>query len=385
MCVPRDCGPGVAVRASPASDPAMRAARVAVIPAPGQPIELRELPLPELAPGEALLRVACSEVCGTDVHLQQGRLAGVPYPLIPGHVAAGTLAAVRGDVRDVDGQPLREGDAVTFLDVHRTCHRCWYCLVAKASTRCPARKVYGITYGAADGLLGGWADCVHLLAGTHILRLGAATPDAFLRGGCSLPTALHGVERAGIGIGDAVLVLGIGPVGLSCIALARAAGASTVLAIGGPANRVAAARAMGGDDVLELSAMDPDGRREWVRARTGGRGADVVVEATGAPDAAVQAMRMARDAGRVVVLGQYTDHGEVAWNPHRDLNQKHLDVRGCWGSDYSHFHRAVQLIAHPRLGAPWRELPAQSFSLVDAGAALAAVARGSVTKALIVP
>src|SRR5688500_14637913 len=109
----------------------MRKALAAVIPAPDQPVELREYALPELAEGEALLRVSYSEVCGTDVHLHRGRLAGVPYPLIPGHVTAGTLAAVRGDLRDVYGVALREGDVVTFLDVHRTCHQCWYCLVAK--------------------------------------------------------------------------------------------------------------------------------------------------------------------------------------------------------------------------------------------------------------
>ncbi len=362
----------------------MRTARAAVFPAPDRPVELREYPLPELAPGEALLRVLCSEVCGTDVHLHRGKLAGVPYPLIPGHVTAGTLAAVRGELPDVHGAPLREGDVVTFLDVHRTCHRCWYCTVAKASTRCPARKVYGITYGAADGLCGGWADFVHLKADTRVIRLGALPPRAFLRGGCALPTALHGLERAQVGLGDTVLVLGIGPVGLSCIALARAAGAATVLAIGAPAARVPVARAMGADDVLELAAP-PQQRVAWVHEHTGGRGADVVVEAAGAPDAVVQAMRCARDAGRVVVLGQYTDHGDVALNPHRDLNKKHLDVRGCWGSDYSHFHRAVQVAAHERLGAPWRSLPAREFALADAAQALAAVERGDVVKALVVP
>jgi L-iditol 2-dehydrogenase len=362
----------------------MRRARAAVIPAPGQPVELREFPLPDLAPGEALLAVHCSEVCGTDVHLHHGRLAGVPYPLIPGHVSAGTLVAVRGELRDVHGAALREGDAVTFLDVHRTCHRCWYCLVAKASTRCPERKVYGITYGAADGLCGGWADHVHLLAGTRLLRLEDLAPRDFLRGGCALPTALHGLERAQVQIGDAVLVLGAGPVGLSCAALARAAGAATVLAIGGPASRLDTARAMGADHVLGL-AGEPADREAWVRERTAGRGADVVIEAAGVPAAVVQAMRCARDGGRVVVLGQYTDHGEVPFHPHGDLNKKHLDVRGCWGSDYSHFHRAVQVAGHPRLGEPWRRLPVREFALASVGEALAAVAAGEVVKALVIP
>ena len=110
-----------------------------------------------------------------------------------------------------------------------------------------------------------------------------------------------------------------------------------------------------------------------------------MIEATGAPETVVQAMRGARDAGRVVVVGQYTDHGEVAWNPHLDLNRKHLDVRGCWGSDYSHFHRAVQVAGHATLGAPWRSLPVREFALAQAGEALAAVASGEVVKALVIP
>ncbi|MCH7886125.1 MAG: alcohol dehydrogenase catalytic domain-containing protein, partial [Planctomycetes bacterium] len=135
-----------------------------------EPCELRELPIPELENDAALLRVELSEVCGTDVHLREGRLDGVPYPIIPGHVAVGLLEAVRGKMRDVEGRLLVEGDRVTFLDVHRTCHQCWYCLVAKASTRCPDRKVYGITYGVSDGPCGGWSQYIYLKPGTRCIR-----------------------------------------------------------------------------------------------------------------------------------------------------------------------------------------------------------------------
>lgn len=109
----------------------------AVMPSPDAPVELRELGEPDLEPNSALLRVELSEVCGTDVHLQQGRLAGVPYPIIPGHVSIGRLEKIRGQLLDVHGRPFSEGDRVTFLDVHKTCNACWYCLVAKATTRCP--------------------------------------------------------------------------------------------------------------------------------------------------------------------------------------------------------------------------------------------------------
>ena len=131
------------------------------MPAPRAPIELREFPEPELAPASALLRTAFSEVCGTDVHLWHGRLSGVPYPIIPGHVTTGTLDAVRGVIADVEGRRLREGDRVAFYDVHRTCGRCLACTVHRTPTRCPSRRVYGITDSATEGLFGGWSQKVY--------------------------------------------------------------------------------------------------------------------------------------------------------------------------------------------------------------------------------
>ena len=93
--------------------------RAAVMTGPHKPLELREIPAPILEPGAALLRTLYSEVCGTDVHLHHGRL-DVPFPLIPGHVSVGIVEAARGKVTDIEGGAIREGDVVTFLDVHET-------------------------------------------------------------------------------------------------------------------------------------------------------------------------------------------------------------------------------------------------------------------------
>jgi len=362
----------------------MRTVRVAVIPAPGAAAEIREIPEPALEPDSALLMIERSEVCGTDVHLQAGRLDGTPFPFIPGHVSVGRLGKIRGRIADVEGGAFAEGDRVTFLDVHRTCNACWHCLVAKATTRCPARKVYGITYGLDDGLTGGWAEALYLKPGTRVLRLDGVDPDRFMTGGCALPTALHALERAEIGIGDTVLVLGSGPVGLSALILARRSGAGRLLCLGAPALRLSAAREIGAE-TLDIAVHDEAARREWILTWTAGRGADVTIEASGDPRAVVQALRWTRDAGRVVIAGQYTDHGEVAFNPHLDLNRKHLDVRGCWGSDYSHFHRGVQLMTDPAAAAAWEAIPVERFDLEQANAALAAVASGRAVKALIAP
>lgn len=355
---------------------------VAVIPKPNTPVEIREVAEPDLEPDSALLEVEVSEVCGTDVYLQQGRLAGVPYPLVPGHVTVGRLQKIRGELLDVEGRRFSEGERVTFLDVHRTCNACWYCLVAKAGTRCPQRKVYGITYGLDDGLCGGWATHIYLKPGTRCIRLDAA-PETFMAGGCALPTSLHAVERGDIKIGDTVLVLGSGPVGINAVVLASMRGALRVLCIGAPQARLEAAKQAGALDTLNIETHNEAQRLAWVLENTAGRGADVTIEATGAPDAVVQSMRFTRDAGTVVVVGQYTDHGETSFNPHLDLNKKHLDVRGCWGSEFSHFYRAAQLAAHrPSL---WSDLKLNSYRLENANEALQDVAQGRVLKALIKP
>jgi len=361
---------------------------VAVIPKPNSPVELREVPTPELEQNSALFGVELSEVCGTDVYLQKGLLQGVPYPLVPGHVSVGRLSTIRGKLFDVEGREFREGDRVTFLDVHRTCNACWYCLVAKATTRCPQRKVYGITYGLDDGLCGGWAEQVYLKPDTRVIRLDG-DPELFMAGGCALPTALHAVERGEVAIGDTVLVLGSGPVGINTVILALMRGALRVLCIGAPAHRLEAAAQAGASDVLNFEEHNESERLEWVRDRTSGRGADVTIEATGAPDAVVQAMRFTRDAGCVVIVGQYTDHGpvsfETAFNPHLDLNKKHLDVRGCWGSDFSHFYRGVQIVSDPIKSKPWASLRSKlsRYKLTQSNDALADVAEGRVLKALI--
>ena len=355
------------------------------MPAPREAIRLEEVPAPVLEAGGALLEVTYSEVCGTDVHLHHGRLTGVPYPIIPGHVSVGAIAALPAPLDDIEGKPYREGDTVTFLDVHGSCGRCYTCLVSKQTTRCPSRKVYGITYGLRDGLAGGWAQAIWLKPGTHLVRLPSElSPETFIGGGCGLVTAVHATERAELRVGASVAVLGVGPVGQSAVALAALSGAVRIIAIGDPRPRLDFALRMGATEVIGLDTP-PNERADAVRRATAGHGVDVVIEAAGAPDAVSQALDLVRDGGRVVVAGQYTDAGDVIIHPHRQINRKHVEIRGCWGSDYSHVYRAVQIAARFADRIPWREMIGGRYGLAQAGEALAAVERREVTKAVIVP
>ena len=197
------------------------AIRAAVMMQPRAPIELWDLVDPDLEAGSILLETVASEVCGTDVHLFHGRLAGVPYPIVPGHVSVGRVIETRGVDRDALGETLTAGDLATFYDVHEVCNACYHCTVAQQPNRCPSRRVYGITYSANDGPLGGWAERIYLKPDVRVVKIPAhLTADTIIGGGCGMFTGFGAVERSSITLGDTVVVQGSGAVGLSAAAFA---------------------------------------------------------------------------------------------------------------------------------------------------------------------
>jgi threonine dehydrogenase-like Zn-dependent dehydrogenase len=358
----------------------------AVMPAPRIPVELREFPTPELPPGGVLLETSLSEVCGTDVHLFHGRLGGVPYPIIPGHVSIGRVAQQRGPVRTLDGTALREGDRVAFFDVHRTCGRCHFCAVARTPTRCRERRVYGITDPAAEGLFGGWSEAIYLEPGVMTAIVPeAVTDEDYIGGGCGLITSVHIMDRAAVQLGDTVVVQGTGAVGLSAIALSMLSGARRVIAIGAPADRLRLAGQMGAAETLDLNATTVAERLERVRALTGGHGADIVIEAAGSARAFEEGFGLARDGGRYVIAGHYTNAGPSTVNAHEQINRKHLEIRGCWGSEPTHFVRALRVLEQHASRIPWRSIGAKVYALDELNDALADAEAMKIPKALVAP
>ncbi|CAF1031107.1 unnamed protein product [Didymodactylos carnosus] len=413
-----------------------------------QPITVEQFDMPTNLPdGAIILKTILSEICGTDVHLHAGKLAGVPYPITPGHVAVGYIAAMsRNAAVDINGQPFREGDIVTFLDVNETCGACHYCLVSKQSTRCSKRKVYGITYPneGPHGRkpIGGWSEYIYLTPGTKLIRLpDGLDPLTYISGGCGLNTALHAVDRADINLGDTVVVLGAGPsqyfeffdmkkmffdweggirdqlvelnpnmynklkkillevwftyilciwtlshspVGQSCVAFASISGAAAVIVVDGEQTRLDFARRMGASHTILLSTPEVQ-RIEQVKTITGGNGADVVIEASGAPVAVRSGFELVRDGGRLVVVGQYTDLGDVLINPHVHINKKHVSVLGCWGSDFSHFYRAIAVMSKKHLQIPWKSMIGGSYNLQNINDGLQAIKERTIVKAVVNP
>jgi L-iditol 2-dehydrogenase len=331
-----------------------------------------------------LIDTIASEVCGTDVHLLHGRLSGVPWPIVPGHVSVGRVAELHGVKADALGAPLRVGDALTFYDVVGVCNSCWHCLVARQPNRCPSRKVYGITLSANDGAFGGWADQIHLKPGVRALRLPESlSPEEVIGGGCGLFTGYAAVERSEMSMGDVVVVQGAGPVGVAAAVFASLRGAALVIMIGAPEQRLAFARRMGVDITLSLD-LSREERKEIVLRATGGRGADVCIEAAGQPSAVGEGLDLLRDGGTYVVAGHYSDTGTTVLNPHWEINRKHASIRGQWGTDFHHVTRALAMLARHASRFPFREAVSARFGVDGCNEALAAVESLQVTKVAIV-
>ncbi len=353
---------------------------------PGSPLEVWTLDDPIIAKGGVLLETVASEVCGTDVHIREGRLEGVPYPIIPGHVSVGRIIEANDVEIDALGNAVRLGDVVTFYDVHGVCHTCFFCAIARTPNRCPARRVYGITYSAHDGPFGGWAERIYLQPGVRIVKLpDSLHADDVIGGGCGLFTGFAAVERSDLAMGQTVVVQGVGPVGLSAVAFAALRGAAEIVAIGAPAERLELARLMGAETVLPLDSLTAVERVATIRDLTGGVGADVVIEASGNPEAVPEGFDMLRDGGTYVIAGHYTDAGQVAINPHVHINRKHADVRGHWGTEFHHLVRSLRLFAKHKERLPFRRIIGARYGLDRAGDALDDVGALRVTKAIIDP
>ena len=293
--------------------------RAVTFQAPGE-VRVDERPEPELAAAtDAIVRVEATGVCGSDLHIYHGRV-GVEPGFTIGHEFVGELIAAGDGVTEV-----AVGDKV--LGCYCTaCGRCFFCRRGDFH-KCDAGRVFG--HGKVLGSLqGAQADQVLVPNANLTLRRvpEGMSSDAALFAGDVMGTGFHAIDSAGLEPGDTAVVLGLGPVGLCAVQAARAAGAAQVLAVDSVAERLEMARSFGAQAV-HLTEDDP---RDAVKRATEGRGADVVVDAVGHPDAFDMACRMARKAGRVSATGVYAErmevHMGVIWIKALEIHTGHANV-----------------------------------------------------------
>lgn len=350
---------------------------------------VEEFPEPgELAAGEVLVSVEIAGICGTDVHLWLGQLQ-IPLPNILGHETAGRIDRMGpGTVLDWRGETLAVGDRVSWAS-SIACGECYYCRMKKQPTRCLTRKAYGISYSSAEAphLRGGYAEKILLRAGTAIFKIPTAVSSESLIGaGCALTTAIHASERAPMEWGDTVIVQGTGPVGLAAIVVAKAAGASKIVAIGGPKHRLELALGFGATAVIDIAEWKtPEERRSAAFDVVGPYGADQVIECVGYPEAVNEGIVLCRDGGQFVVLGQYADAGNIPFRPHT-ITRKQLRVIGSWGFEPRHVDRAIRLLENDAaLRAKFEAGITHRFPLSKAAEALDTARRWAGGKTVILP
>jgi L-iditol 2-dehydrogenase len=357
----------------------------AVVTGLHEPTELREVQIPDPEETGVLARVEVATLCGTDVHHWLGELQqnapGLPY--IPGHETAAVVEEIRGERKDVLGQPLAEGDRI--IANYPRCNHCYFCTIANQPQLCPNGYAYGhYPCGTYPFLLGGCAEMHYYPPGCDIVKIPPEVPsDLAASAACALRTVIHGFERlGGIEPHEKVLIQGAGPLGLYASALARDRGAGKVIVIGAPEPRLSVARDWGADATLNLDeCSNPDDRKAWVLDQTNGLGPDVVIQcASGLANP--EGLDLVRRGGRFLAIGV---GGNQITLPSNLITVKGLQVSGVIGALGRHYWKALEFLRTRREQFDFSRLLTGVYTLDRVGDALSAMERFEEVKAVVLP
>jgi threonine dehydrogenase-like Zn-dependent dehydrogenase len=284
---------------------------------------------------------------------------------------------------------LAEGDAAIAC-VAVACGQCASCRRGEAASCLN----FGVTYfrdpSEAPHLFGGYAECLYSAA-SQLVRVPDGLPlDAVAAYACAGPTIIRACAYGGgLEAGDLVVVQGTGPVGLFAIAWAAAAGCRVVaIGSGSSPERLKLAAQFGAELVLDYRRGTADERAEQVRGLAKelerGDGADVVIEASGAPGAVPEGMTLLRTRGRYLIPGQYSSSGAVAIQPEQ-ITFRALRLIGSGQYTLADLGTYLEfLTAHPALQAAFAASITHRFTVDQAQQAMAAVAAGETGKAVFV-
>ena len=331
-------------------------------------MELREVPPPTCGPTDVLIRVHAAGVCGTDLHIWEwdawaaGRLRP---PVVIGHEFAGEIVGLGPEA--AAEELLAVGDQVT-AEGHIVCGHCLQCRTGM-SHLCTRTRIIGVDRDGA------FADYIAMPA-SNVIRLDGIPREI---GAIMDPVgnAVHTVLEGDDVTGTTVFVLGCGPIGCFACGVAKAAGASLVIASDLNDMRLDLARAMGADVTLNPTRDDVLAR---VRELTAGEGVDLVCEMSGHPAGHAQAFAAARSGGRVNLLGTPSRPTEVDFA--RDVIFKGLTLYGVTGRKmYSTWHQMVRLIRNGQLDP--RPVITHRFPLERIGEAIGVIKEGKAGKVIL--
>lgn len=325
-------------------------------------LEMREYPKPKISADDGLLRVEANGICGSDVEIYAGHI-GDPNraPFIPGHEPMGIVDEI-GDLA-AERWGVQVGDRVA-LEVIVPCRACVDCLTGRYQA-CRFRKHgHGVTaVDEAPHLWGGFAERMYLSPTSVLHRVSNDLPAEVAAMYNPLGAGVRWAAQLGeIGLGDTVVILGVGQRGICAAAAAKAAGAGTVIITGleRDAHKLELSREFGADHTVVVDGTDGRDIVEAVREITNGQMADVALDVT--PMAAgpvTDALEVVRHGGLAVLAG-LKGGKEIPLVTDRIINRG-LRVKGAFGVDAAANQAAIALLESGRF--PFEKLHTHTFGL----------------------
>lgn len=333
---------------------------------------VQDVPVPEVPEGGLLLKVAACGLCGSDLRTLRSGHRKVALPWIIGHEISGVV---------VETGPGYTGqwqvDDLLAVGPLAYCGVCDFCLDGR----------YELCEGyleIAQAWPGGFAEYVAIPEAVVKLGTIQAVPEgldlAYAAVSEPISSCVHAQERGQIGLGDTVVIVGAGPIGCIHASLARARGADRIYMADVVEDRLQMAEAFAPDATIHAGQTDP---MQEIRRLTGGKGADVVITATPAPVACVQAVEMARKGGRILVFGGLPTEDS---KPGVDMNLVHYNALHLMGTTIfspRHQRLALQLMASGRI--PMDKLVTHRFPLSEFVRGATMALEGKVLKAVFEP
>ncbi len=270
-----------------------------------KPLELLEFEIPKLNNGQILVKIEAAGVCGSDVHMWKGEDPRTPLPMILGHEGVGSVAHICGERNYVNGENIKSGDLILW-NRGITCGKCFACKILNEPSLCENRKVYGINMSSSVSpyLNGCYSEYIILNENTDIFKINEKIDPAILvSASCSGATMAHAYDMVKNSVGDSILIQGPGPLGVYAVAFAKESGASNIIVIGGSKDRLDLCREFGATTILNRHDLTVEDRKEKVFEITGGRGVDLVVEATGTKGTVEEGIKLLRSGGTYLSTG----------------------------------------------------------------------------------
>lgn len=277
-------------------------------------VEIQDIPATEPGPGEVRVKIAYCGICGSDVHAYKGQHPFVPVPATPGHEGSGTVEKL-GTGADVEASGLKVGDKVTF-EPNLVCGTCYNCQTGRYNI-CEQLRVMGCqSHGMLQDLfVSPVAKIVKIPRDMNLQHAAMTEP---------LAVGLHAVRRSGMQVGDHVVILGAGTIGLSVLQFARLAGAKVLLVADFLEKRLEVAKQVGATHVVNLSKeASVHGYLEQHPEIMGHEGVDVVFECVGVEASMNESLLLARKGGKIIVLGVFgklVNGFNAAWVQDREFN-----------------------------------------------------------------